>query len=148
MKNLTYLLLALAVGSTALSAQSGSSPAQRVRAGVADLFPITHAIDLDGNGELSASEIAHASTMIFALDLDGDSTVSYSELHVAGPVNVAFRSAGRARPIETVMLALDANNDGELSMAEIANAAKSLAALDANKDGKISRNELRPQTTI
>ena len=43
-----------------------------------------------------------------------------------------------------VMLALDANNDGTLSAAEIANAPASLKALDANHDGGLSRDELQP----
>lgn len=42
------------------------------------------------------------------------------------------------------MLALDANGDGTLSAAEIANAPASLAALDTNKDGKLTFDELRP----
>jgi hypothetical protein len=43
-----------------------------------------------------------------------------------------------------LMLALDANSDGDLSAAEISNAPASLLALDANKDGKLTRDELRP----
>jgi hypothetical protein len=46
--------------------------------------------------------------------------------------------------VDPVMLALDANGDGSLAMAEIANAAASLRALDANADGKLTRDELRP----
>ena len=42
------------------------------------------------------------------------------------------------------MLALDANNDGDLSAAEIANATTSLKALDLNADGKLTPDEYRP----
>jgi hypothetical protein len=42
------------------------------------------------------------------------------------------------------MLALDANADGILGAAELANATRSLSALDGNKDGALSRDELRP----
>ena len=42
------------------------------------------------------------------------------------------------------MFALDANADGSLANAEIANAAASLRALDGNQDGKLTREELRP----
>ncbi|MBI4586590.1 MAG: O-methyltransferase [Planctomycetes bacterium] len=38
--------------------------------------------------------------------------------------------------------ALDANRDGEISTAEMENAAAALKALDANKDGKLSREEI------
>lgn len=43
-----------------------------------------------------------------------------------------------------VLLALDADGDGELSASEIANVVAALKTLDANRDGKLSRDELRP----
>ena len=43
-----------------------------------------------------------------------------------------------------VMVALDANRDGELSSEEIEGAAKALKALDKNEDGKLTREELGP----
>ena len=43
-----------------------------------------------------------------------------------------------------VMAALDENQDGVISIAEIQNAEKALTALDKNGDGKIDGNELRP----
>ena len=42
------------------------------------------------------------------------------------------------------MLALDANADGALSAAEIANAPASLAALDVDHDGRLSGSEIHP----
>jgi Ca2+-binding EF-hand superfamily protein len=47
----------------------------------------------------------------------------------------------RAMPL---MMALDADKDGEISAAEIENASKALKALDKNGDGKLSPDELRP----
>lgn len=47
-------------------------------------------------------------------------------------------------PPHPLLMALDANQDGELSAAEIDNAAESLKRLDRNGDGKLSRRELRP----
>ena len=49
------------------------------------------------------------------------------------------------RPLHPILMALDADRDGELSEAEIANASAALAKLDQNKDGKLSRQELRPR---
>lgn len=43
-----------------------------------------------------------------------------------------------------IMVALDANKDGELSSEEIQNAATALKTLDKNGDGKLSADELRP----
>jgi hypothetical protein len=48
------------------------------------------------------------------------------------------------RPVDPIMLALDANNDGSLSETEVANATASLTALDGNNDGKLTFDELRP----
>lgn len=52
--------------------------------------------------------------------------------------------AGVPVPGGPVLRALDANNDGELSASEIADAAKALAKLDRNGDGKLTRDEIGP----
>ena len=54
------------------------------------------------------------------------------------------RGAGRQRMVAPLMQALDADQDGSLSPAEIENAAKALAKLDKNGDGTLSNDELRP----
>lgn len=58
-------------------------------------------------------------------------------------------SEGRGRgfrpPPNPILVALDADKDGELSASEIENAAKALKTLDKNKDGKLTREELRPE---
>ena len=43
-----------------------------------------------------------------------------------------------------LMAALDANKDGELDAAELANATAALKKLDKNSDGKLTAEELRP----
>jgi len=43
-----------------------------------------------------------------------------------------------------MFLAIDTDDDGELSPKEIANAAKSLLKLDRNKDGILTEDEVRP----
>jgi len=48
-------------------------------------------------------------------------------------------------PPHPVMAALDADNDGELSADEIADAVAALKKLDKDGDGKLSREEMRPQ---
>jgi len=55
------------------------------------------------------------------------------------------RGGGRQRMgAAPLMQALDADQDGALSPAEIENAAKALAKLDRNGDGTLSTDELRP----
>ena len=51
---------------------------------------------------------------------------------------------GGGFPQLPVLVALDADGDGELSAKEIDNAAAALRTLDKNKDGKLTRDELLP----
>jgi hypothetical protein len=44
-----------------------------------------------------------------------------------------------------LMVALDADRNGEISAEEIKNAAAALKKLDKNGDGKLTRDELRPE---
>lgn len=119
--------------------------------------PIVRALDGDKDGEISAAELANASASILTLDANQDGAVSAAEMRPVRPANAPTPPAdaparpappagarSRPQPIDPIMLALDANTDGDLSAAEIANAAKSLAALDANKDGKLTRDEVHP----
>jgi len=48
-------------------------------------------------------------------------------------------------PLHPLMMALDADADGELSAEEISHAAAALKKLDKDADGRLSREELRPQ---
>lgn len=111
---------------------------------------IVRALDADRNREVSAEELANASTAILTLDRNADGSVSGDELRPARPANAPERTAppadapARMRPVDPIMLALDADGDGRLAATEIGNAATSLAALDGNKDGKLTVDEIRP----
>ncbi len=48
------------------------------------------------------------------------------------------------RPPPPVIAVLDANHDGVIDAAEIANASKALLALDKNGDGQLTPDELHP----
>lgn len=48
------------------------------------------------------------------------------------------------RPPPPVIVVLDANHDGVIDAAEIANASKALLTLDKDGDGQLTREELRP----
>lgn len=60
-----------------------------------------------------------------------------------GPPGHGHRFGGPPHA-EPLMIALDANRDGELDAAEIANASAALKTLDKNGDGKLSADELMP----
>ena len=51
---------------------------------------------------------------------------------------------GGNRPIPPIIAALDADHDGIISAAEIANASVALKALDKNGDGQLTMDEIRP----
>ncbi len=153
MKSTARLLLALPLVSSSLllaqPALPGENGPRRGPGGHGRFHPILRALDSDRNGAISATEIAQAPVLLAALDLNGDGIVAVDELRPPRPAGAPARPApppgtARSRPLDPVMLALDANQDGHLAAAEIANAAASLAALDANGDGSLTRDELRP----
>jgi Ca2+-binding EF-hand superfamily protein len=114
--------------------------------------PLLRALDADQDGEISAGEIAAAPSSLRVLDSNADGTISAAELHPPRPADAPMppdaanhpARADRPHPVDPILRALDTDGNGELSPAEIANAAISLRTLDANGDGKLTRDELRP----
>lgn len=121
--------------------------------------PVVRAVDANRDGVLSAEEIQAAPQALKALDQDHDGVLSAAELRPARPANAPTdapkRPAGapnrpdsppadRPRPLDPVMLALDADRDGALAATEIDNAPTSLKTLDRNNDGNLTRDEYRP----
>jgi hypothetical protein len=159
MKTLQRLILgAIALGLAAtLSAQPpAGGPPHRGPGGPGGRRgnPIVRVLDADKDGVISAAELASAPAALRTLDVNGDGIVSQDELHPGRPANAPTPpadappppagAADHPRPVDPIMLALDANGDGSLSAAEIANATTSLSALDLNKDGKLTPDEYRP----
>jgi Ca2+-binding EF-hand superfamily protein len=62
----------------------------------------------------------------------------------AGPMAPGGPNLGMMAKFFPVMVALDADQDGNLSATEIANASKALLKLDKDGDGVLSLEELRP----
>ena len=115
--------------------------------------PVVRVLDNDHDGEISATELANASSNLTALDLNSDGTVAADELRPGRPANAPTPAADRPqrpdhadhpRPVFPLMLALDADANGELSNSEIANATTSLTALDLDADGRLTAEEFRP----
>ncbi len=163
----TFALASLAVaqpsGADGERRGSGSKGGGPDRPGSRGSHPILRVIDADKNGTVSATELAGAPAAIIALDANADGIVTKAEMRPARVGEKADRPSpsgegGRpatsdrpehdgapTRPVDPVMLALDADSNGDLSALEIANATQSLkTALDANKDGELTHDEVRP----
>ena len=71
----------------------------------------------------------------------GLSVLQAQSAPVAGGPKTSTPRAKASPPL--VVAALDANHDGVIDAAEIANASQALKSLDKNGDGQLSREELR-----
>lgn len=156
-----YALRAAGVGPVDLSTVA-------VRADSAALTEaLFKALDADGDGKLSAAELAAAPAKLLPLDLNDDELVSSDELlgKVQNPfqgfVAVSLNSDGTARapappPLPDVLYpavgvrltakgvvaARDKNKDGGLSADELGCKADALADLDADADGRLDADEV------
>ena len=160
MKTLPYIITALTLACAGvLSAQTADDSSRGPHRGGhrgpggpgGHGHPIVRALDADKNGEISAAEINGAPAALAKLDTNADGNVVMDELRPARPADAPVRPEGtktrersRARHVDVIMLALDADGNGVLSSTEISRAVASLSVLDANSDGKLTRDELHP----
>lgn len=111
-------------------------------------LPIMRALDVNGDGTISAEEIADASKNLKKLDRDGDGQLTLAELRPAGgPPGAAGGSLAprdRGAMMAQMFERRDANKDGKLTGDEIPpQMAGRLERIDANGDGAIDQEELK-----
>lgn len=135
------ILAAFALGASLVVARAESPHAST--ATTRTVSPVLAALDLDRDGTLSARELAAAPVLLSALDLNADGKISPDERQALSAEGRPVRAA-RGATTFTLVLALDANADGDLQLMELANAVSSLQRLDVNHDGQLTPNELRP----
>lgn len=109
--------------------------------------PVVAALDTDGDGTISAAEIAAAPAALRKLDKNGDGKLSEDE------IRPAFGRGGRGggpggqgpNPEDTVrrLLEFDKNGDGKLSKDELPERMQGMIQrADTDKDGVLSKAEL------
>ncbi len=102
------------------------------RPGMYSPSPLMQALDADKNGELSAQEIANASTALKALDKNTDGKLDRTELRRQR------QGAGEG------IFRLDANKDGKITKDELPERMQAMFdRLDLNKDGAIDKDEAK-----
>ncbi|MBP0480900.1 EF-hand domain-containing protein [Sagittula salina] len=118
--------------------------------GYANMNAMVRAIDVDGDGIVSAAEASsHASAGFARFDADGDDQVTEDEYLDSAPMAMP---AGR-RAVERLYVnraarfkAMDADADGSVTLAEfMARAQASYESADGDKDGKVTVWEFRAQ---
>ena len=118
------------------------------------------AFDANHNGKLEKSEVPERMQGMFERgDTDHDNILTRDEISKLAEANRQQqggggrgfgegRGEGRGRgpgAFDLAFNALDADHDGEISSAEIANAPTALKTLDRNGDGEITNDEVMPQ---
>ena len=117
-------------------------------------LPIMAALDADGNGEISASEIEGAVAALKKLDKNSDGKLTMEELMPegmmaggpgGGPGGPGGPGGGFGDPAEIVnrMLEADKNKDGFIDKSEAPERMQPMfARADTDNDGKLSKDEL------
>jgi Ca2+-binding EF-hand superfamily protein len=127
----SHLLFALPILlSTAAVAQGpgGGGPPKRI---------VLEALDTDGDGQLSAAEIAAASQSLLKLDKNGDGQITSAEYSPRLEDKTAISD------LEQRLMLLDKNGDGVLTADEVPERMKPLFERgDTNHDGKLTRDEI------
>jgi Ca2+-binding EF-hand superfamily protein len=143
-----------------------AGPAGSPSAAADDLTDTLMAFDGNSDGTLSRAEVPERFQGLFdRADANKDGALTKDEIKASAHATVQqgaergrggreggprggeggrFGGRGRGGMMDPLLRALDADRDGALSEAEMANAPAALATLDVNGDGQLTGDEVRP----
>ncbi len=112
-------------------------------------LPVVDVLDANADREISAAELAAASSALRSLDSNADGQVDESEMLPQGGTFGGRQRGGPRGPgamLGTLPLvgALDSDGSGALERAEIDQASAALATLDSDGSGALSASEFLP----
>ena len=147
-RNISALIVGLLTFSVAF-AQYG--PEGGGRGFIVRIPPLMTALDLDGNGEISAMEIEQASKSLKKLDKNGDGKLTEDELRPNAPDGDARRrgpeSGGGNDETVARLMEFDTNKDGKLAKDELPERMRGVfAKADVDKDGFLTKDEMLKMT--
>ncbi|MDA7978562.1 MAG: hypothetical protein MPJ50_07305 [Pirellulales bacterium] len=106
------------------------------------------ALDINGDGRITAREMQSAGDRLMSLDADGNGTIQYSELPTS--ISVEVRRADGSVNVDTTneeslrwFAAMDTNDDGDVSRREFLGSDEQFKMLDTNDDGLVDQEEAR-----
>jgi Ca2+-binding EF-hand superfamily protein len=110
-------------------------------------MPLMMALDADGNGEISSSEIEGAVAALKKLDKNSDGKLTMEELMpegMPGGFPGGFPGGGDPAEMVTRIMAMDTNKDGFVDKDEAPERMVQgmFPRADSNGDGKLSKEEL------
>jgi Ca2+-binding EF-hand superfamily protein len=119
-------------------------PDESAISGYFRLIPVLSALDTDHDNIISAAEIAQAPVALRKLDKNHDGKLTAEECgaRFGGSPGREFMH------MHPVLVALDADHDGEISPSELERASAALATLDKNGDGQLTEDELLPDQIL
>ena len=133
--------------------EGGGAPPEQPAPGpsAGDLLSMLMSFDKNADGALQKAEVPERQAGLFDRgDTNKDGVLDGAELkkltadQAAAPVAPPSGPRGGFGRFDVASVALDADQDGEISSQEIAGAATALKALDRNGDGQITADEVRP----
>jgi len=141
---LLALTVGLTTGKTLAQGRPPRGPGQ-TGGGRFPMDPLMFSLDANTNNVIEATEIASASDALKKLDKNIEGKLRSAELKPQRPNGGNQPSfnppGGGRRPTSPLLLALDANGDGELDATEIASASDALKQLDAHGAGQLTLDE-------